>query len=262
MRLLAAMAVVLVTPSAYAHHEAIFGPQSSLVLSAPGFLSAQVFSRRKKDGVQETTGLVSAGVRPFSSLPISFSLIVPATYSNQPRFSMEDSIVGARYRFDLDALNRATGKDGNFLLGMAALELPTGNTDHPAFDGPLNALGAALASGEVGAFSGILYGFFKQNGPKGADVFSGAGFAWTPWDDPATERLISFQLGLSFERRLPRAGTDGVSRLMAHPTIVWGPGSDLLVFGVVSLPITQRGNPEEQDSYRFGGGVMFLFGGH
>jgi hypothetical protein len=55
-------------------------------------------------------------------------------------------------------------------------------------------------------------------------------------------------------------GTEGVSRLVVHPTIVWGPGAHLLVFAVVSLPALQRGNLAEQDSYRLGGGVVWLFG--
>jgi hypothetical protein len=262
MRLATALTILIAAPAVHAHHEAIFGPQSSLVLSAPGFVSAQTFSRRKKDGVQETTGLISAGAQPFGGIPLSLTAILPATYSNEPRFSMEDAIVGARYRFDLEGLKHATGKDGNFLLAMAGVELPTGNTDHAAFDGPVNGLGAVLGSLEAGAFSGIGYGFFKQNGDNGSDVFAGTGLAWTPWDDVVTGRLLSLQLGLSFERRLPKSGVDGVSRFIAHPTLVWGPAADFLVFAVVSVPVTQRGNPEEQDSYRVGGGAMFLFGGH
>jgi hypothetical protein len=45
-----------------------------------------------------------------------------------------------------------------------------------------------------------------------------------------------------------------------HPTIVWGPGAHLLVFAVVSLPALQSGNLAEQDSYRLGGGIVWLFG--
>jgi hypothetical protein len=246
--------LVACASSAQAHHEAIFGPQSSLVLSAPGFLSLQAFSRRTVRGLQETTGLISAGGQPFRGVPLSFTAILPATYSNAPRLSAEDAILGARYRLGFG------GSDGNFALAMAALEVPTGNTDHEALHGPFNALGALLGSLESGAFSGIGYGFVKQNGPRGTDLFAGGGFAWTPFDDPSTERLLSFQLGVSLERRLPKNGTDGVSRLVVHPTIVWGPGAHLLVFAVVSVPALQRGNPNEQDSYRAGGGIVWLFG--
>jgi hypothetical protein len=51
---------------ANAHHEAIFGPQSSLVLSADKFVSFQVFGRElgtSDSKTKETTTLASAGVR-------------------------------------------------------------------------------------------------------------------------------------------------------------------------------------------------------
>ena len=55
--------VALAAP-ARAHHEAIFGPQSSLVLSAPSFASVQTFSRQLGTAgarTQESTMLLSAG---------------------------------------------------------------------------------------------------------------------------------------------------------------------------------------------------------
>jgi hypothetical protein len=76
---------VLAAGPAFAHHEAIFGPQSSLVLSSPAFVSLQTFSRTTLYGT-ETTGLVSAGVTPFN-FPLSFTAIVPAPTPRRPASS-------------------------------------------------------------------------------------------------------------------------------------------------------------------------------
>jgi hypothetical protein len=59
------------TPS-FAHHEAIFGPQSSLVLSAPAYVSIQAFTRRlgtEHNHLQETTALLSVGFSPWEGIP-------------------------------------------------------------------------------------------------------------------------------------------------------------------------------------------------
>jgi hypothetical protein len=59
------LAGVLLCPAVIdGHHEAIFGPQSSLVLSADRFVSLQVFTRELGPSdakTNETTTLVSAG---------------------------------------------------------------------------------------------------------------------------------------------------------------------------------------------------------
>jgi hypothetical protein len=273
---LAAAAAALAPARGRAHHEAIFGPQSSLVLSAPGFVSVQTFSRQTGtpgDRTQETTALVSGAVTPFS-FPLSFSVIVPASQVARldrggSRVASENLILGARYRYDLEGLNRATGKDGNFLMGMVAVEPPTGSMDHRAFHGPWNAMLAALASAERGPFSAIGYGFYRLNGSdagakKGDNLIAGAGLAFTPID---ARQILSFQLGASFERyaRDTLAGAppaaSGGDELLLHPTVVWGAGS-VLVFAVVSLPAHRDfAQPLQQDRWRVGGGVTYVLGG-
>ena len=261
---------------ATAHHEAIFGPQSSLFLSAPGYASTQVFSRRlgDRERTQETTGLVSGGISPFSQVPISFTVIVPASAIAAPvetTVGMEDAIVGARYRHELKALQDRFGGEGNFLMAMAAVEVPTGTVDHSAFRGPLDYMGAALGSVERQPFSGLAYLFYRRNGTlddrrSGDHLLVGAGVAYTPWDDPQTERLVSFQLGLSYETyfRSALAGVsqdDGGRALLVHPTVVWGPGHRILIFGLVTLPIAQSYREEAQEErWRVGAGAMYLFG--
>src|SRR5215471_15570789 len=154
---------------AHAHHEAIFGPQSSLVLSAPAFASLQSYSRRLGAGdssKQESTVLVSAGVTPIERVPLSFTAIVPASSIDSlggpggARRGLEDIVVGARYRLDLPALQDRFGKDGNFVLGMAALELPTGSFDQSSGRRPHLHSSAPRRSSEqpgVGAADRVRY---------------------------------------------------------------------------------------------------------
>ena len=276
LRVLACAAVAAVLPRAtLAHHEAIFGPQSSLVLSAPGFISIQGFTRQTgtaSDRKQETTALISGAFTPFS-FPLSFSIIAPASHvalldRGGSRTASENIIFGARYRFDLDALNRTFGKDGNFFMGMAAIEPPTGSMDHPAFHGPFNGMFAVLGSLERGPWSGIGYGFYRLNGTdsgakKGDNLILGSGLAWTPID---SKQLLSLQVGASYEftARDMLAGTDvaasGGDELLLHPTVVWGAGP-VLVFAVVSLPVYRSfRDAVQQDRWRVGLGLTCVFG--
>lgn len=272
-----AIALYMFWPNnALAHHEAIFGPQSSLFLSARGYVSTQVFSRRlgSNQRTQETTALISGGITPFERVPLSFTLIVPASRIDAPDgtiHGIEDAILGARYRFDLDALKERFDSEGNFLMAMGAVELPTGSVDHDAFDGPLDYMTAVLGSIERPPFSGLAYAFYRydgiQNGVRpGAHLLLGGGAAYTPWDDPSTERLVSFQLGLSYET-YARDEVDGDATMsggrafLAHPTIVWGPGGNVLLFALVTLPVVQRYRDEEQEErWRVGLGAIYLIG--
>src|SRR5437868_1323479 len=91
---------------AYAHHEALFGPQSSAALSAPQFLSTQIFDTERGKGTDKThatTTVFSGGVRPFR-VPISISFVAPFSIETRPdgttKRGMEDSLLAARYRWD------------------------------------------------------------------------------------------------------------------------------------------------------------------
>ena len=265
---------------ALAHHEAIFGPQSSLMFSEPGFVSVQLFTRQLGTSdrkTQETTTLVSAGYEPFDGTPLSFSGIFPVSYIDEPggtadRSGLEDFIFGVRYRFDLEALQESTGKTGNFILGMGAVEVPNGKIDHDPGKGALDYMTAVLGSVERGEWSGIAYAFFRFNGEydheqPGDFRFYGGGVAYTPFDDPETEELLSFQLGVSYEiydkDQVDGKTVDesGGTELLLHPTIVWGPGEKRLLFFLVSIPVARDFNdPAEQDRWRAGMGFVQLFG--
>jgi hypothetical protein len=278
---LALAATALGARESRAHHEAIFGPHSSLVLSAPAYASLQSYSRQTGAAdarTQESTLLLSAGFTPVPELPLSFTLVAPVSDISpldgqaDAERGLEDLILGARYRLDLDALKNRFGKDGNYVLAMAALELPTGSIDHQAFQGPVDGMAALMGSVERGAFSAIGYGFYRRHGTDASGVragdnfYLGGGAAWTPWDDAATERLLSLQFGFSFEIYLrdrlhgrPDTATGGRG-LHAHPTVVWGPGGHLLVFAMFTATLAQDfSNPAGQDRWRAGAGLIYLF---
>lgn len=274
------ISTVALSAPARAHHEAIFGPHSSTVLSAPAFASLQTFSRQLGTAgarTQESTMLLSAGVTPFRSVPLSVSAILPASSidtldgAGAARRGLEDAILGVRYRFDLTRLQERFGKDGNYLMGMAALELPTGSVDHAAFRGPLDGMLAATTGVERGPLSWNGYAFYRRHGMDSAGVragdnlFLGGGMAYTPFDDPVRERLVSLQLGVSYEIYMrataggaPVADTGGRG-LYLHPTVVWGPGGRILLFGTTSLPaLEDYRNAADNNRWRVGAGIILL----
>jgi len=273
------LAATLAPSVALAHHEAIFGFQSALVLSAPAFVSLQGFSRQtgiSSDRTQETTFALSGGVTPFSSVPLSFTLVMPASNISEidrstSKTAPEDAVVGARYRFDLTSLQKKFERDGNYVLVMAGAEFPNGSMDHDAFHGPMDFMFAGVGALEISAFTVTGFGVYRLHGASGGDkpgnqLFFGGGFGYTPWDDPVTEKLVSLQLGWSYETyfRDREAGVtvqdSGGSELLLHPTLVMGPGSNLLLFALVSVPVARSfRDPLQQDRWRVGTGVTYLF---
>jgi hypothetical protein len=271
--------VALAAAPARAHHEAIFGPHSSLMLSAPSFASLQTFSRQLGTAdarTQESTLVLSIGLTPFRSVPLSFSATLPASSidtlngAGGSQRGLEDAIIGARYRWDLTGLQQRFGKDGNYVLAMGAVELPTGSVDHPAFSGPLDGMTALVAGIERGPLSWNGYGLYRRHGTDAAgaragdNLFLGGGMAYTPFDDPVREKLISLQLGVSYEiyARDTEAGAavaaSGGRGLYVHPTVVWGPGGRILVFAMTSLPVVETyRDAADNNRWRVGAGVVF-----
>jgi hypothetical protein len=262
-----------------AHHEAIFGPQSSLVLSADRFVSFQVFSRELGTSdvkSRETTTIVSAGLRLSKRRPLTFTAIVPYSWISAPgrarTSGTEDVVLGLRYRHDLKGLQEKWHREGNFLMGMGVLELNNGTIDHPAWTGPADSMGASLGSFEWGAWSAIGYGVARFNAEnregskEGNTFFTGGGVAYTPNEDFQTGRLLSYQAGWSYEHYgYDRTSgepdsTTGGAEVLLHPTFVYSPGHDLLFFAVVSFPVWRDfGVPGEGDRYRVGTGVLYTW---
>ena len=262
-----------------AHHEAIFGPQSSLVLSADKFVSFQVFRRElgsSASKTDETTTLVSGGVRLSKRLPLTVTAIVPYSWISQrgqARTSgAEDVVLGLRYRHDLKGLQQKWDREGNFLMGMGAFELNNGTIDHRAWTGPLDAMGAVLGSLERGKWSAIGYTVARFNiedsddNKDGNNLFVGGGLAYTPRENFQTGRLFSYQNGWAFEhysRDRAQGQTDpntGGNEFLLHPTLVYSPGRNVLFFGIVSVPVWRDfKDSSAQDSYRLGAGVVYAW---
>jgi hypothetical protein len=266
-----------VATNAAAHHEAIFGPQSALVMSAEGYVTLQTFTRQtgpRTDRRQETTTVLSAGATPFKRQPLSFSVILPfSTLSSAgaSRTGLENALFGVRYRMDLPAVTAAMGGRESFALVVGGLELPSGTLDHEFGEGAFAAIVAALMSVEKGQFSAIGYAFYRRPGThdrvrEGSNVFAGGGLAWTPVD--ADDRLFSLQLGLSHETTdgerlngvsVPQTGGSG---FLAHPTVLFGPSQRVLFFGQTTLPVQQNwDDPADRERFRVGGGVILKIGG-
>ncbi len=267
---------------AFAHHEAMFGPQSSAVLSPGIFLSALVFDKETGKGDQqrrETTTVYSVGFKPMKKQPLSIAFVVPATFAggapdpNQPEANargFEDMLISGRYRVETPAAARAFGMDESYVMGVGGLELPTGTFDHPFGKGAFGEIAAGLWSLEKRPFATIAYVYYHHRGVydglrDSGNMFTGGGLAFTPIDDEEHGKLFSLQLGVSYERTfvaeengLPVLDS-GSSGVFVHPGVVFDITSSVQCFGLVSLPLTQQYNSiVDRQRFRFGTGIIWI----
>jgi hypothetical protein len=283
-----ALTSLLRTTPASAHHEALFGPQSSLAVESTGFASLQSHTRVMGSGAlleRETTWILSAGLTPLEDIPWSLALVVPFStdVARSPTglrtgpfsscggcFARENVLVATSYRFDFAGLNRETGKDGNFALVSAALEPPTGDKDYAPLKGPFNAIFAGMLGIEWSHYAVIGLGYYRVNAAddvgskKGNNMLAAVGFGYTPVDERS--RLFSMQLGLAAELhdRDVLAGSavteSGGWEVFASPTIVWAPAEHMRFFTYVSLPVAQDyRSPAQEDRWRAGLGIIYSF---
>ena len=280
MPVLITSAMLSFSIAARAHHEAMFGPQSSAVLSPGMFISAQAFDRENGRGRirhRETTTVFSSGVRPFKMNPLSMALVVPITREGYTGITattrFEDPLISARYRVNADGVAKALGVQESYVMGVGGIEVPLGNKDHPSGHGPIGEIAAGLFSVEKRPIAGIAYAYYHHTGQydngtrQSGNVFTGTGVAYTPIDNDAEGKLFSLQLGLSYERTfaveeqgrpLPTSGSSGV---FMHPGIVFSTNPHLQVFALVSLPLTQTWNSiNDRQLFRLGVGTIFIFG--
>jgi hypothetical protein len=282
-----AAAALSCSTSASAHHEALFGPQSSLAVEASGFVSLQTHYHAYGIGgtrTQETTFIASAGLSPIAEVPWTITLVQPFTYQTTRApsapgttgpfsacdgcLARENNLVATSYRFDLSSLQRAWGKAGNFVLVSAALEPPTGNKDYPTFKGPFNFIGAAMIGFEWQRFSAVGLGYYRRDTPdatsskKGDNFLVGLGLAYTPIETP--DAMLSFQVGVGDEYHFADVdhGSDvgGGNELLVSPTVVVAPLAHLRLFALVSLPVAQSYRADyEVDRWRAGLGAIYSF---
>ena len=260
----------------------MFGPQSSAVLSPGIFLSALAFDKETgKDDVKrrEMTTVYSVGFKPVKKRPLSLAFVVPATFSggapdpNQPGAATrgwEDMLISARYRVEAPAVARSLGVEESYVMGVGGVELPTGTFDHPFGQGAFGEIAAGLFSVEKRPVAMIGYVYYHHRGVyngvrDSGNTFAGGGVAYTPIDDEARGRLLSFQLGISYERTFQSEEngvpvTDsGSSGVFIHPGIVFDLTPTLQMFGLVSLPLTQQFNSiVDRQRFRLGTGIIWI----
>ncbi len=277
------LAAALLSPrSVYAHHEAMFGPQSSAVLSPGIFLSAQVFDKETgKDGQKrrETTTVYSVGLKPLKTQPLSVAFVIPMTFAagapdpNAPgagTSGFEDMLISARYRVDTPGVANALGFEQSYVMGVGGVELPTGTFDHEFGKGALGEIAAGLFSLEKKPFATIAYVYYHHRGVyeglrDSGNTFAGGGLAYTPIDDEANGKLFSMQLGLSYERMfqsqengltVPDSGASGV---FIHPGVVFDISQTVQAFALVSLPLSQQYNSiVDRQRFRLGTGIIWI----
>ena len=258
-----------------AHHEAIYGAQSSLGVSADSYMTAQVFTRSTGPSgrrVQETTTVLSGG-KSLGGGPLSLSIVVPfSVIAGEPgrgtHIGLENAIVAGRYRVDLPAVNRLIGSQESYVLGVGRIEIPTGTIDYEFFEGAPAAVAGLSVGLERRPVSLIAYAFMNRYTERNdtrdsGHTFAGAGVAWTPLDDEPNGRLFSVQLGLSLDaaaREISNGvrldGTGGRA-VMAHPSVVWSWSPGVLWFVSTALPLTERWrDPADREHFRVGAGAI------
>jgi hypothetical protein len=276
------MALMLSAAPAFAHHEAMFGPQSSAVLSPGIFLSALVFDKETgKDDLKrrETTTVYSVGFKPMKKQPLSMAFVLPVTFAggapdpNEPGAAtrgFEDMLISARYRVEAPAVANALGVQESYVMGVGGVELPSGTFDHPFGKGAFGEIAAGLFSLEKRPFAMISYVYYHHRGVyegvrDSGNTFAGGGLAYTPIDDEAHGKLFSLQLGVSYERTFQSqdngvaVADSGSSGVFIHPGIVFDISPTVQMFGLVSLPLTQQFNSiVDRQRFRLGTGIIWI----
>ena len=253
------IAWLVFTPGLRAHHEAIFGPQSVILISQKKFVSTQYYmtntGRRPTPLSRSHIGVLGIGTSLTDRWAVSATLPFEVERDNagESETGVQDAVVGVRYFPQLG--------QGQTLMTVLTLELPTGNLEHRAFG-----VGGGLLYGvEKGHWSVISYGLGRTELPfgtgekRGNRIFLGGGVGYESHDLP-----FSPQLGLSWERTgtrreagllLPESRTSAV---IVHPTLSkkFGQGQAFLVF---SLPVVQKSGGEGWQRFRVAAGLVWQF---
>ena len=274
-----AAVMVMAASPAFAHHEAIFGPQSSAVLSPTTFFSAQLFDKEgghDKEEHRETTTVYSFGFKPMDKQPLSFAVVVPITFASgmqggtgEPaHHGFEDALLTARYRVDAGSFASSIGFNEGYVMGVGGVELPTGTLDHSFGKSAYGQIAAGLISLEKRPIAVLGYVYYHHRGEydglrESGNVFTGGGIAYTPID--SATKLFSVQLGISNEHTfaeqlngVPLVDTGGRG-VFLHPAVVFQFTSSVQFFSLISLPVTQRWNStSDEQRFRLGAGVIWI----
>ena len=243
----------------HAHHEAIFGPQSSTLITRKRFVSTQYYfvneGRTADTKGRSHIGVLSVG----TSVGEQWSVTATVPFEAERAFDeqatgIQDVVLGLRYSADL--------RDHESLMGVVTVEPPTGTLEHRAVG-----LGGGLIYGhEWGHWSLLTYGLgrtessLEEGDKRGNRLFLGGGLGYETHDLP-----FSPQLGISWERT-GRRREEGVlvqesnsSVLMIHPTLSKVINESLQTFFIVSLPLAQRSGAEGWQRFRIAAGMVWAF---
>jgi hypothetical protein len=242
------------------HHEAIFGPQSSSLISQKRFVSMQYYftnqGKAPADARHSHIGVLTASTSIGNAWSISASLPFEAERAGPERTSgLHDPVFGLRYF-------PTVGQNKTAIVALT-LEPPASSLEHRAVG-----TGAGVIYGfERGHWSVITYGLGRTELPvekgekRGNRLFFGSGVAYETRPLP-----FSPQLGISWEH-VGRRREQGVviqdsntSAVMLHPTLVKTFRAERLqTFVVVSLPVAQSSGAEGWQRFRIAAGVVWAF---
>jgi hypothetical protein len=179
-------------------------------------------------------------------------------------------LVSARYRVEAPKVARSLGVQESYFMGVGGVELPTGTFDHPFGQGAFGEIVAGLFSVEKRPIALISYVYYHHRGVYNGErdsgnTFAGGGVAFTPIDDEDRGKLLSFQLGMSYERTFQSeengvpVADSGSSGVFVHPGIVFDVTPTVQMFGLVSLPLTQQFNSiVDRQRFRVGVGLIWI----
>ncbi len=244
---------------AQAHHEAIFGPQSSTLLSKKRYVSMQYYSIQKgRSSDSESSshvGVLSAGTSLGRHLSAAATLPVESERENRESATgVQDAVLALRY------IPEMTGNQ--LLVGVFTVEPPTGTLEHKAVGWG----GGALYGKEWAHWSAIAYTLgrtessLEEGEKRGNRLFLGGGVAYERKGLP-----FSPQLGLSWERTgATREGGRALadsrsSAIMLHPTLMREFGKSLQAFIAVSAPVVQWSGHEGWQRFRVATGLVWEF---
>lgn len=263
MSLRRTVALVALLPAClFAHHEAIFGPQSAALILKRRFVSTQYYltsqGQHREDYRRSHIGVLSVGVGVGQRWSLGATLPIEAEREADGGGSIgvHDPVLSLRYLPDV-------GQDRN-MIAVFTFEPPASPLEHRAVG-----FGSGLIYGaEKGHWSGIVYGLgrtehsFDRGEKRGNRLFLGSGLAFE-----AARLPFSPQLGFSWERvgRRRESGSpvedSKTSALMIHPTFSKTLAHETIqTFFVVSLPVAQwSGRGEGWQRWRIATGVVWAF---
>lgn len=245
----------------FAHHEAIFGPQSATMIARRRFVAGQYYLTNEGKAPAAKTrshiGVLTIGIPLGEEWSVSATLPAESvrTEGQATDSGLQDVVFAARRSFYLES--------GASVLGVATLEPPTtGNLEHRA----VGIGGGALYSREWMNWSVVGYALgrteksLEQGERRGHRLFLGSGVGYEREGLP-----FSPQLGLSWEKTTPRqeggrtvTGSDS-SVIFVHPTVIFDIADSAQMFGAVSLPVAQWSGAEGRQRWRFATGVIWSF---